>query len=539
MQTKKLVFMGICLFGSLGLGGEYQAATPTDNEGISSITAQLDSTFQEEQVDSIEKAKLFTHEGEETDITFKDSTLENEVKKELNLTENEHVTTVNILNLQKLVSSGTGITDLTGLEYAKNLMLITFNDNQIDSLKPLEKLELLSSVGLENNPKLTLDDVLALPNLTELNLSNNPNMKDFSKLSVYSEMRNLWLNNSNLSNIDFVETMHVLKEIHLDNNHLTTIDKLDSDFLTKLFVNNNNITSLDHVKNISQIQSILIDNNELTSIINRPTLKGLSANSNKITTLNDLNAPFLQQANLDNNQIDSVHIISAPYLSNLSLRSNKLITLDGLEKATNLTQLNLFSNQLNDISAVKSLPNLLRLVIQENPTIMDFSPISSANKLIQLLANDTNVTPAKLAQLGSLNQLQLLAVSNIKNVANDSKISSLDFLTDFPALTLVAIDGHSVSDISKIGQTKIETYSVKNQQIRLPQVALGQKTILTLLDKDNNFPSTINFNTPGEISTNHPLKTNYVQWHQVGENSLDFSSLDDSFSGSVNQLVVK
>lgn len=539
MQTKKLVFMGICLFGSLGLGGEYQAATSTDNEGTSSITAQLDSTFQEEQVDSIEKAKLFTNEGEETDITFKDSTLENEVKKELNLTENEHVTTVNILNLRKLVSSGSGITDLTGLEYAKNLMLITFNDNQIDSLKPLEKLELLSSVGLENNPKLTLDDVLALPNLTELNLSNNPNMKDFSKLSVYSEMRNLWLNNSNLSNIDFVETMHVLKEIHLDNNHLTTIDKLDSDFLTKLFVNNNKITSLDHVKNISQIQSILIDNNELTSIINLPTLKGLSANSNKITTLNDLNAPLLQQANLDNNQIDSVHIISAPYLSNLSLRSNKLITLDGLEKATNLTQLNLLSNQLKDISAVKSLPNLLRLVIQENPTIIDFSPISSANKLIQLLANDTNVTPAKLAQLGSLNQLQLLAVSNIKNLANDSKISSLDFLTDFPALTLLAIDGHSVSDISKIGQTKIETYSAKNQQIRLPQVALGQKTILNLLDKDNNFPSTINFNTPGEISTSHPLKTNYVQWHQVGENSLEFSSSDDTFSGSVNQLVIK
>lgn len=205
MQTKKLVFMGIYLFGSLGLGGEYQAATSTDNEGTSSITAQLDSTFQEEQVDSIEKAKLFTNEGEETDITFKDSTLENEVKKELNLTENEHVTTVNILNLRKLVSSGSGITNLTGLEYAKNLMLITFNDNQI----------------------------------------------------------------------------------------------------------------------------------------------------------------------------------------------------------------------------------------------------------------------------------------------------------------------------------------------RLPQVALGQKTILNLLDKDNNFPSTINFNTPGEISTSHPLKTNYVQWHQVGENSLEFSSSDDTFSGSVNQLVIK
>lgn len=39
MQTKKLVFMGIYLFGSLGLGGEYQAATSTDNEGTSSITA--------------------------------------------------------------------------------------------------------------------------------------------------------------------------------------------------------------------------------------------------------------------------------------------------------------------------------------------------------------------------------------------------------------------------------------------------------------------------------------------------------------------
>ncbi len=62
------------------------------------------------------------------------------------------ITTHSILNLWKLDAPNSGITDLTGLEYALNLNRLTLDSNNISDISALSELKNLDSLNLRNNP---------------------------------------------------------------------------------------------------------------------------------------------------------------------------------------------------------------------------------------------------------------------------------------------------------------------------------------------------------------------------------------------------
>ena len=94
-------------------------------------------------------------------ITIKDKTLEDIIKKELNLS-SDNITIGDMYKLTKLSASSAWISSLEGLQYAKNLEELDISYNEIKDLSPLRNLKKLTN--LNGNPQIITEGMLYAKN---------------------------------------------------------------------------------------------------------------------------------------------------------------------------------------------------------------------------------------------------------------------------------------------------------------------------------------------------------------------------------------
>ncbi len=111
------------------------------------------------------------------EISIPDKNLKAALNKSIdsNRDANQIITQQELETLKSLNLSNKNITDLTGLEYCKNIIEIQLSNNKIHDLKPLTNLTNLTTLSLDNN---CINDISSLKNLNNLNsLSlNNQNI---------------------------------------------------------------------------------------------------------------------------------------------------------------------------------------------------------------------------------------------------------------------------------------------------------------------------------------------------------------------------
>lgn len=111
------------------------------------------------------------------EVSIPDKNLKAAVNKSIdsNRDANQIITQQELETLKSLNLSNKNITDLTGLEYCKNIIEIQLSNNKIHDLKPLTNLTNLTTLSLDNN---CINDISSLKNLNNLNsLSlNNQNI---------------------------------------------------------------------------------------------------------------------------------------------------------------------------------------------------------------------------------------------------------------------------------------------------------------------------------------------------------------------------
>ena len=133
-----------------------------------------------------------------------------------------------------------------------------------------------------------------------------------------------------------------------------------------------------------------------------------------------------------------------------------ITNLTGLEFATNLTYLYLFSNAISDISALARLANLNRLDLGDNK-ISDISALSGLTDLTRLMLGQNAITD--ISTLSGLTQLTGLGLW--ENTISD--ISVLARLTKMRRLWLRA---NAVTDISVLaGLTKLTELDLSENAI--------------------------------------------------------------------------
>jgi hypothetical protein len=117
------------------------------------------------------------------------------------------------------------ITDLTGLEYAKNLSFLNLNYNLITDLTPLSGLTNLTSLHLYENQITNISPLAELTKLSRLDLGLN-NANDISALKELTKMISLNLHGNGITDISALAGMKNLTTLDLRSNLITALTPL-------------------------------------------------------------------------------------------------------------------------------------------------------------------------------------------------------------------------------------------------------------------------------------------------------------------------
>ena len=180
-------------------------------------------------------------------VDIPDSNLRTAIEKALRKASGVTITTEDMKSLYELEAPNASITDLTGLEHATNLTLLTLSDNSISDISPLAGLNNLAELYLSDNSISDISPLAGLNNLIWLELHNNSisdlsplkglnnplwlelsdnSISDISPLAGLTSLIILGLSGNSISDISPVAGLINLIELSLENNSISDISPL-------------------------------------------------------------------------------------------------------------------------------------------------------------------------------------------------------------------------------------------------------------------------------------------------------------------------
>ena len=142
-------------------------------------------------------------------VPFADPNLEVAVRVALSMPPGP-VAVSNLWALTALTACGQHITNLSGLEYATNLMCLYLPRNGVRDLAPLQCLNRLVQVGLYQNRIIDLSPLTTLTTLTDVDLGDNL-IAEGRPLANLTGLRRLWLHGNTVSNLMFLTRLRSVR----------------------------------------------------------------------------------------------------------------------------------------------------------------------------------------------------------------------------------------------------------------------------------------------------------------------------------------
>lgn len=256
----------------------------------------------------------------DTPVVFGDPNVWDAVDHALGKSVGEPVGRQEILALTSLDLHGVGTTDLSGLEWAKNLT----------------SLNLALNKGLSD-----LSPIAGLTKLTTL-YAYDTAVSDLSPLSGLTGLTSLYAYDDAISDLSPLSGLTSLTTLNLYNNKITDLSPLAGLVnLTDLRVHHNQITDLSPLSGMTHLTYLVVAENQVTSLAPLSHLTGLTnlyAYSNQVT--------------------DVTPIAGLTNLKLLALADNQITDVAPLKNMTQLVNLSLRNNHVGDLSALHTLTNL-------------------------------------------------------------------------------------------------------------------------------------------------------------------------------------
>ncbi len=267
------------------------------------------------------------------------------------------------------------------------------------------------------------------PNLEELirDKLNRPEGKIFS--FHLRPIKELDATGKDIERLEGIEYLSGLTRLNLEDNHIKDISPLKHlHGLEDLSLRNNYITDLADI-NFDSIKSLPLKRISLRHNVVRPP-------DDEQVRLSDINVlkhfTELEELELRDNHIEDITpLAELTELKVLDISQNPLKggDISALKKLTGLTELNLRETNLKDIAPVSGLIDLVYLNIHSNPDLAAIAPVQNLIKLETLIMRNVPVgNEIKLiAPLKKLNRLNLRS-------CNVSDLSALGELMEKGAL---------------------------------------------------------------------------------------------------------
>ena len=292
------------------------------------------------------------------------------------------ITHAEIKTLNRLEANDSGISDLTGLEFATNLSYLN-----------------LSSWSSDDLPDNNISDVSPLTGLTDLTtlLIGGNNVSDLSPLSKLTNLTELWLESNSISVVSHLSGLPNLKELSLSDNNISDVSPLTGlTDLTTLLIGGNNVSDLSPLSRLTNLTELILNTNNIANISALAKLTNLDRLFLSQNSIEDISAlsklTNLIELWLGHNQIEDISALSGlTRLTYLTLNANNIMNISALAKLTSLTRLLLGNNSIEDISALSKLTNLIELWLGFNQ-IKDISALSDLTNLKMLILTDNDVS---------------------------------------------------------------------------------------------------------------------------------------------------
>ena len=181
-----------------------------------------------------------------------------------------------------------GIRDLTGLQFATNLIELDLDDNEISDLSPIAGLINLRDLDFPDNPVSDLSPIAGLINLAIIHAGGTPvsdlsplaglinlttfhsgglPVSDLSPLAGLTKLEHLYLPGGKISDLTPLAGLTSLKELYLHHNDISDISPLASlTGLTRMRLEHNNISDISPLAGLTNLTWLAIDNNKISDI---------------------------------------------------------------------------------------------------------------------------------------------------------------------------------------------------------------------------------------------------------------------------------
>ncbi len=274
-----------------------------------------------------------------TFVHIPDEHLHAKITDTLGISRNSQLTAEDMSKLTKLEARNANIQNLTGIEYAYNLIELDLgseylekvgyvNSNTVTNFSPLEVLDQLTDLDLS---RCSLSDISSLANLTQLmtlRLSDNP-ISDITPLSGLTQLKELWLWSDSISDITPLSGLTQLEKLDFSYNSTSDITPLSGlTQLKELWLTGNAISDIIALSELTQLEFLLLGDNsisDITPLSGLTQLKFLWLRDNPISDITPLSGlTQLEKLSLERNVISDVSPLVALNLKELLVWGNPL-----------------------------------------------------------------------------------------------------------------------------------------------------------------------------------------------------------------------
>ena len=336
----------------------------------------------------------------------------------------------------------------------------------------------ISSTEINKSNAIALDDIKSKSIKNEIMKKFYYGLKDYNNKQyatklLFSKFGILKIDNDEVSSneLKFFTNLHHLEIIHTKLKDLKVLPKMDD--LNTLVLDDNEIENVDELSKFSNLRSISLKNNKIKDVssLQGIEIQELDISGNKGVTgygkLNVINNLKLENMDLkelekftntvptslflSNNQFENLNSIPDK-INRLFIVNNKLEKLDGIERLSNLLNLDISKNKITDFTALKELSNKEI----ENDGLMRSSGGNSTIGL-HLIYSDSDVTDITIFNDFNFVYLDL----------SNNKITTLDGYKPGEKLESLDVSNNLISDITNyVPNDNLETINLMNNKLK-------------------------------------------------------------------------
>ena len=243
---------------------------------------------------------------------------------------------------------------LASLPSIENLLL---SDCGFSTIAPLSQVTSLKKLDLSSNTIRNLEVLAGMPNLEEINLKHNA-LTDLSALSNLTGLKRLNVSFNSLTSLSPIAGCVNLTYLDAENNQLDSLSGIENMVnLTFLSVNYNKLSDVSLLSGLTQLETLKIANNQISDISSLSSLQKLDSFYFAHNEIEQLPAwpegSLLRVIDGANNALKSIEPLSVMHeLGYVYLDYNELTSVDPIAKCVNLVQVNVYGNEISDVSAL-------------------------------------------------------------------------------------------------------------------------------------------------------------------------------------------